>query len=506
VSARPAAIIGVVGAGTMGAGIAQVAATAGHPVLIYDVVPGAAEESLQNIQTRLARLTEKGKLDEDQAQQVRTRLVPAAAIVDLGECGLVVEAVVEDITVKRELFGMLEVVCRDDALLASNTSSLSITDIGAGLLHPKRFAGMHFFNPAPLLPLVEIVSGNATSATAADTLAATARAWGKTPVQCTSTPGFIVNRVARPFYAEAFRVLGQGMIDPATLDAIMCESGGFRMGPCELTDLIGQDVNAEVTRSIWKAFDKDPRFEPSALQDVMVADGRLGHKSGGGFFDGTAKPAAATAAPCTAPQALTVNGGGTPLSSLVARLDRAGFPARATRDLGPVRIRPSENVVLQLTDGRTATDVIAETGETTILIDVAHDFATASRFAIAAAPGTPTAAVSDAVGCLQAAGADVTIVADTPGMIVARIVSMLAAFGADAVDAGVASGADVDTAMKLGVNYPKGPLAWGDDLGWDWVTGVLDELARTEDAQRYRVSDDLRKRAVSGYAAEGAVG
>lgn len=502
----PTTPIGIVGAGTMGAGIAQVAANAGHPVRIYDVVPGAAEESLQNIHARLTRLTEKGKLDKDRAQQIRGRLAPATAIVDLEVCGLVVEAVVEDIVVKRELFGMLEVVCRDDALLASNTSSLSITDIGAGLLHPERFAGMHFFNPAPLLPLVEVVRGEETSPAVAETLAATAEAWGKTPVQCTSTPGFIVNRVARPFYAEAFRVLEQSLVDPATLDAIMGESGGFRMGPCELTDLIGQDVNSAVTRGVWQAFGKDPRFETSALQDEMVADGRLGRKSGGGFYDGTAKPAAATAAPCNAPQSLTVNGGGTPLGALVSRLDRAGFPARATRDFGPVRVRPSENVVLQLTDGRTAADVIAETGETTILIDVAHDFATASRFALAAAPDTPTAAVSDAVGCLQAAGAEVTIVADTPGMVVARTVAMLAAFGADAVDAGVASAADVDTAMKLGVNYPKGPLTWGDELGWDWVTGVLDELARTEDAQRYRVSDDLRRRAVPGYTVERAVG
>lgn len=495
----PTTPIGIVGAGTMGAGIGQVAATAGHPVRIYDAVPGVAEEAVGNIKARLTRLTDKGKLDPQQAQQIRDRLAPAAAIVDLAECGLVVEAVIEDIAVKRELFGMLEAACGEEAVFASNTSSLSITDIAAGMTRPERLAGMHFFNPAPLLPLVEVVRGEATSPDVADALAATATVWGKSPVQCTSTPGFIVNRVARPFYAEAFRILGHGYIDPATLDAIMRESGGFRMGPCELTDLIGQDVNAAVTRSVWKALGKDPRFETSALQDEMVADGRLGRKSGGGFYDGKAKPVAATAEPCNEPQSLTVNGGGTPLSALIDRLGRAGFPVHVTRGHGPVRIRPSENVVLQMTDGRTAADVMAETGETTILVDLAHDFGSASRFAVAAGPDTPTAAVSDAVGCLQAAGADVTIVADTPGMIVARTVAMLAAFGADAVDAGVASAPDVDTAMRLGVNYPKGPVAWGDELGWDWVVGVLDALARTEDKQRYLVSDDLRKRAVRGH-------
>jgi len=397
------------------------------------------------------------------------------------------------------LFAMVEAVCGDDALLASNTSSLSITDIAAGLNRPERVAGMHFFNPAPLLPLVEVVRGEATGVATMDLLLATATAWGKTPVQCTSTPGFIVNRVARPYYAEAFRILDIGAIDPATLDAIMRDSGGFRMGPCELTDLIGHDVNAAVTRTVWKALDKDPRFEPSELQEAMVADGKLGRKSGEGFFNGLAKPLPATAAPCPPPQSLTVNGGGTPLSALVERLDRAGFPARATRDMGPVRIRPSANVVLQLTDGRTASDVMAEAGETTIVIDLALDFATAPRLAIAAAPDTSPSAVSDAVGCLQAAGADVTIVADTPGMIVARTVAMLAAFGADAVDAGVATAGDVDTAMQLGVNYPKGPLAWGESVGWDWVVSVLDALAHTEDAQRYRVSDELRKRAVPAF-------
>jgi 3-hydroxybutyryl-CoA dehydrogenase len=490
----PTSSIGIVGAGTMGAGIAQVAATAGHPVRIYDVVPGAADEAVGGVRARLARLTEKGKIDAGEALDISDRLGAANSIADLGECGLVVEAVLEDLGVKRELFATLEACCGPDVILASNTSSLSITDIAAELERPERVAGMHFFNPAPLLPLVEVVSGTATDPVVAETLASTAAAWGKSPVRCTSTPGFIVNRVARPYYAEAFRILSNRTIEPATLDAIFRETGGFRMGPCELTDLIGQDVNASVTRSVWEAFDRDPRFEPSDFQESMVAAGRLGRKSGGGFYDGSIQPMPATAAACPPPQSLVVNGAGAPLYDLVQRLDRAGYRARATRDAGPVRIRPSQDVVLALTDGRTAAEVTASTGETTILIDLALDFSSATRLVIAAAPDTSQAAVSAAVGCLQAAGAAVTIVADTPGMIVARTVAMLAAFGADAVYSGVASAADVDTAMKLGVNYPLGPIAWGEHVGWDWVAGVLDALA-IEDPPRYRVSDKLRQRA-----------
>jgi 3-hydroxybutyryl-CoA dehydrogenase len=489
--------VGVVGAGTMGAGIAQVAALAGHPVWLYDAVPGAAEESIARVRGRIARLTEKGRLDAAVALDTSDRLSPASSVTDLGDCRLVIEAVVENLSVKQELFATLEAFCAPDAILATNTSSLSITDVAAELERPERVAGLHFFNPAPLLPLVEVVSGDATDPAVADALVDAASRWGKSPVRCTSTPGFIVNRVARPFYAEAFRLLSSQTIDPATLDAIMRESGGFRMGPCELTDLIGQDVSAAVTRSVWSAFGEDPRFEPSELQDAMVDAGQLGRKAGIGFYEGTAKPAPVTAASCPPPKGLTVNGIG-PLSALVRRLEAAGYPAPATRDAGPARIRPAADVVLQLTDGRTAAKATAETGETTLLVDLAADFETAPRLVLAAAPDTSPDAVSAAVGCLQAAGAAVTIVADTPGLIVARTVAMLAAFGADAVDAGVATADDVDTAMRLGVNYPAGPMAWGETLGWNWVAGVLDALAAAEDQRRYRVSEGLRQRAGHG--------
>ncbi|MGH8823780.1 MAG: 3-hydroxyacyl-CoA dehydrogenase [Jiangellaceae bacterium] len=495
--------VGVVGAGTMGAGIAQVAAVAGHDVRLLDAVAGAADRAVRSVGERIDHLAGKGRIAPDEASAARSRLAAVDDVADLDGCTLVVEAVAENLSVKRGLFAELEKVCGESAILATNTSSLSVTDIAAGLARPERLAGMHFFNPAPVLPLVEVVSGAATDPEVADALVALAEAWGKTAVRCTSSPGFIVNRVARPFYAEAFRLLEADRVDPATLDAVVREAGGFRMGPCELTDLIGQDVNDAVTRSLWTAFDRDERFEPSAFQRALVADGRLGRKTGRGIYDGTRRPDPSTARPAPRPVRLVVNGGGDPLDGLVRRLAAAGLAGPATQDLGPVRIRPAADVVLRLTDGRAAADVSVDGTETVVLVDLALDYATASRVAVAAPDGAPTSAVQAAVGCLQAAGLAVTVLPDIPGLVVARTVAMLSAFGADAVDAGVASTADVDTAMRLGVNYPRGPLEWGDSLGWDWVVGVLDALAATADPRRYRVSRALRERASSARSRGG---
>lgn len=252
--------VAVVGAGTMGQGIAQVALVAGHPVRLYDAVPGRAAQAAEAIGARLDRLVEKGRMDAAQRDAARARLHPAADLAELADAALVVEAVLEQLAVKQELFTALEKIVADDCLLATNTSSLSVTAVAGALERPGRFVGLHFFNPAPLLPLVEVVSGHATDEETATRAWATAAAWGKTPVRCADTPGFIVNRVARPFYAEAFAVYEEQGADPATIDAVLRESGGFRMGPFELTDLIGQDVNEAVTRSVWESFFHSPKF------------------------------------------------------------------------------------------------------------------------------------------------------------------------------------------------------------------------------------------------------
>ncbi len=478
----------------MGTGIAQVAAAAGHRVKVFDADVDVADAAVAAIRSRFARAAAKGRMSDDEAGSAGARVSVAAYLEDLAGSGLVIEAVAEDLGVKRQLFAELERICGPDAILASNTSSLSISDIARELDHPGRVAGLHFFNPAPVLPLVEVVSGTSTDPAVADDLVATAEAWGKTAVRATSTPGFIVNRVARPFYAEAFRLLDASVTDPATLDALMRESGGFRMGPCELTDLIGQDVNAAVTRSVWEAFGHDPRFEPSDLQQALVAAGRLGRKSGSGWYDdGVERPAPATAERIATPvNAVEQFGSGGPLERLRAATAGSRPPASPTSGWEIVL----DGVVLRLTDGRTAAQQTGGGPVTVVLVDLALDYGSATRVAVAAPPSAPASHVDAAVGYLQGLGFAVTVLPDSPGLVVARTVAMLAAFALDAVDAGVATPEDVDTAMRLGVNYPRGPYEWGAALGWDWVAGILDSLAAAEDAQRYRVSPHLRSLAV----------
>ncbi len=276
--------VAVVGTGTMGQGIAQVALVAGHTVRLYDTFPGRAHEAAAAIGARLDRLVEKDRLTGAERDAARARLLPAESMTELADCALVVEAVIERLEVKQQLLRELEDAVGDDCLLATNTSSLSVTAIGGALRNVGRFVGLHLFNPAPLMPLVEVVSGFATDVTSATRAYETARAWGKTPVACADTPGFIVNRIARPFYAEAFAVYEAQAADPATIDAVLRESGRFRMGAFELTDLIGQDVNESVTRSVWESFFHDVRFTPSLAQRRLVESGRLGRKSGRDWY------------------------------------------------------------------------------------------------------------------------------------------------------------------------------------------------------------------------------
>ena len=288
--------IAVVGAGTMGAGIAQIAAVAGYPVTVYDAVEGAAGRAVAAVRNQVARLVAKGRLDCDPAG------LPLAAATELSELApaqCVIEAVVEDLAVKQALFADLEKVVTSGCVLATNTSSLSPTAIAAGLGHPERLVGLHFFNPAPLMRLVEVVSGLATDPEVAAAVTKLAEDWGKQVVQAAATPGFIVNRVARPFYAEALRLAEEKAAGQATIDAVLTQAGGFRMGPFALMDLVGQDVNEAVTRSVWAAFGYDPRFAPSLLQRAMVEAGWLGRKSGRGWYHygADAAPPAPDAAP-----------------------------------------------------------------------------------------------------------------------------------------------------------------------------------------------------------------
>ncbi|WP_371323692.1 3-hydroxyacyl-CoA dehydrogenase PaaH [Dechloromonas sp. ZY10] len=497
----PEAVVAVVGTGAMGAGIAQVAAQAGHPVKLLDNRPGAAEKAVEGIRAQFAKMAEKGKLTVEAAAAAGARLQPVSELAELADCALVVEAIVENLEAKQKLYADLEVIVGADCIFGTNTSSISVTAIGAALKRPERLAGLHFFNPAPLMALVEIVSGLATERAVAETLFATAAAWGKTPVHAKSTPGFIVNRVARPYYAEALRLAQEGAADYATIDACCREAGGFRMGPFELMDMIGHDVNFAVTNSVWRAFYNDQRFLPSLLQQELVDAGFYGRKNGRGFYDyreGAAKPVAASEAAQPVPGKITICGTSTVANALAARLAAAGV-AYTQQVSADGRVAEADGAVLYVTDGRSATRRAAETGiGNCVLLDLALDYAKSTRLALAAATQAEMAAVNAAVGLLQAAGFQVSRFADVPGLAVMRTVAMLANEAADAVNQGVCSAAGADQAMRLGVNYPQGPLAWADQIGVAAVRDVLANLADSYGEDRYRISPLLHQAVFAG--------
>ncbi|GAA1907619.1 3-hydroxyacyl-CoA dehydrogenase [Streptomyces durmitorensis] len=489
--------VAVVGTGTMGQGIAQVALLAGHPVRLYDAVEGQARTAAAAIGARLERLVEKGRLTAGDRAAAGDRLAPVDSLAELAGCGLVIEAIVEQLPVKQRLFEELEEIVDEDCLLATNTSSLSVTAIAGTLKKPGRFVGLHFFNPAPLLPLVEVVSGFASDETAATRAYETARAWGKTPVRSADTPGFIVNRIARPFYAEALRLHEERAADPATIDAVLRESGGFKMGPFELTDLIGQDVNEAVTRSVWESFFQDPKFTPSLAQRRLVESRRLGRKSGQGWYaygDDASRVGPHTAAPAPAPASVAVHGDQFQAHDVVKLIDEAGIDIALKEPYDPDRpgwMELPSGVRMYLADGCASDD--AETA--VIQFDLALDYRAATRIALAPSVAVSEEQLQEAVGLFQALGKQVSVIADVPGMIVARTVAMLVDFAQDAVARGVASREDIDTAMLLGVNYPRGPLEWGEALNLHWAIDILECLHQEYPTGRYAPSQALRRAA-----------
>lgn len=508
-------IVAVIGSGAMGAGIAQVAASAGYRVKLYDTRPEAVTKALADIGKMYMKLAEKGRMTAQQAQDATARLQAAGSLAEVADAALVVEAIVENLDVKRSVFAELEAVVGEHCILATNTSSISVTAIAAKLRHPERLVGMHFFNPVPLMALVEVISGLATSAEVAATVHDTAQAWGKMPVHAKSTPGFIVNRVARPFYAEGWRLLNEQAGDAATIDAVLREAGGFRMGPFELMDLIGHDVNFSVTQSVFGAYFNDPRFTPSVLQQEMVNAGFLGRKSGRGFYhygEGASAPVAQQEAPQQRPEVVAVSsaiggdgcGHSGIVHSLVQRLEQTGI-ATTSRVLLEGQVQdaaPSlhcNGAAIYLTDGRSATQRAHDNGHAdTVLFDLALDYGTSKRIALARADQCSDEAWAAAVGLFQAAGFAVTRLDDVPGLAVMRTVAMLANEAADAVNQGVCTVQAVDIAMQKGVNYPRGPLAWADAVGVAHVVSVLHHLAAGYGEDRYRVSPLLRRKLASG--------
>jgi 3-hydroxybutyryl-CoA dehydrogenase len=486
--------VAVIGAGPRGAGIAQVAAQAGHRVRLYDARDGAARDARDKLKSTLEGLVAKGKLDAAAADAAIARIEPAASLAQLADARLVVEAIVENLAVKQGLLRELEALVAPDAVLASNTSSLSITALARDMKHPGRLVGMHFFNPVPLMKLVEVVSGLRTERVVADAIFELALAWGKTPVHAQSTPGFIVNRIARPYYAEALALLQERAATPPQLDATL-RGAGFRMGPCELMDLIGHDVNYAVTQSVFEANYFDRRYVPSLVQKALLDGGRLGRKAGKGFYDGVpAANASSTSETPPLPAPLTLCGEGPVARLLEGWLTRRGL-AFARVPVSAWSGLKIGDIEMRVTDGCTAMQLAAETHRPELAVidlPLVGDKSAAIGVAFAASASADTRQMVSMT--LQACGWQVKELRDVPGLWVARTVCMLINEAADAVHQGVCDEAAADLAMKLGTNWPAGPFEWLEQIGVEAVVAVLDHLHAATRNERYRVSPLLQQR------------
>ncbi|BBF87149.1 3-hydroxybutyryl-CoA dehydrogenase [Aquitalea magnusonii] len=491
----------------MGRGIAMVAAAAGHQVCLYDANGHASAQAVATIQQQWQRQADKGKLSAEEVAHLCARLSRAEQLQQLADAGLVIEAIVEDLAAKQALFCQLEQIVAVDCLLASNTSSLSISAIAAAMAAPQRLVGMHFFNPAPAMRLVEIVHGLATDADLLAQVRATARAWGKETVLVRSSPGFIVNRIARPFYLESLRCLQDGLADCATLDRLLQHSGGFRMGPFALMDLIGLDVNLAVHRSIWQAMCYDPRYTPLWIQQEMVAAGWLGRKSGRGYYrypqDQTAEPDRLHVGQpdcrqiiCNPAQPVAV--------VLAQRLQQAGVQLAPQHAAADWLFRIGSAHVC-LSDGRPAAQREQAEQQPCLLLDQAFDFQHVSLLAAQSSPGLSPAQRQALEQLLNAAGIRLCHLPDAAGLPVLRTVAMLVNEAADVLQQGLASAEDIDHAMCLGLNYPQGPLAWGRRLGYGWLAQVLRHLADYHGDGHYRVAGWLQQQAFSSLSSPAEV-
>jgi 3-hydroxybutyryl-CoA dehydrogenase len=416
--------IAVIGAGTMGSGIAQLAAQSGYEVLMYDIKDDFVQRGMGNIKSALQGRVDKGKMDAAEMNTIVGRIATTTKRDDAASADLIIEAAPEDMDLKREIFASLSAQCAPDAILATNTSSLSITSIASAAKNSERVIGMHFFNPAPVMPLVEIISTSGTSSEVVERVREIAQRMGKTPVRAADMPGFIVNRVARPFYVEALKILGEGTAPVPTIDAAM-RGAGFRMGPFELMDFIGIDVNFAVTKSVFEAFFGQGRYRPSPIQQRMVEANTLGRKTGQGFY--------------------------------------------------------------HYNDGQLAEPAY------TPPVNMAH------KRKVPFIPEHLTTAFL-ANGGIQPP-------ADSPelGEIAVRILAMIMNEAAYALGEGVASVRDIDIAMKLGTNYPKGPLKWADEIGLDLVFNILKSLDASLGDERYHPAPLLRQMVRSGATGD-AVG
>jgi 3-hydroxybutyryl-CoA dehydrogenase len=493
------AVVGVIGAGAMGRGIAQVAAAGGYRVLLTDSRPGAAVEAREFVAGMLKRAAEKGTLSAADAESAVQRVSIVDGVAGMKPCALVIEAVVEDLAVKQALFAQLEGVVADDCIIATNTSSLSVTALASKLKHPGRFAGFHFFNPVPLMKLVEVIDGVRTAPLVADTLTTVGKRMGREPVRVKDAPGFLVNQVGRGFTIEAAHLVGEGIATFVEVDRIMRDLADFRMGPFELMELTGLDVTHPATELIYEQFYHEPRYRPSTLMASRLAAGILGRKTSRGFYeykDGKPVIPAEPAAPAARPTSVWISAaepdGYAALRPLLEKLD-------ARLESGSA---PSDDALCLVTPlGEDATTAALAQGldpRRTVAVDTL--FPLDKRRVVMGTPVTERSVREAAHGLLASDGIPVTVIRDSPGFVAQRIVAMIANIGASIAQNRTAEPADVDKATRLGLNYPHGPLGFGDALGARRVLTVLENMQRIYGDPRYRPNVWLARRARLGVS------
>jgi 3-hydroxybutyryl-CoA dehydrogenase len=526
--AESARVIGVVGAGTMGAGIAQLACqAAGARTLLHDPIPEALERGVEGIRAQLARGVERGRWSADEARAAEERLEPAGDLEALADCELVVEAAPELPDLKRELFERLSEVVAADCVLATNTSSLPVTGVAAAATHPERVVGMHFFNPAPVMRLVEVIAGEQSGEAAVARARATGEAMGRRVILAADGPGFLVNRCGRPFGMEALRLSEERLASFEQVDRVCRLEGGFRMGPFELMDLVGVDVGFDVQRSFWELSFGEPRWRPSTISARMVAAGRLGRKAGRGYYeypqgggphraDDPEPPAAGGG------EGLVVVAGDLPVAGelraaaaaagydVADEVDPEGEPpwlivecgAGAEDDLEAPPLQGGPRLVLCAEGSLAALDPAGGAAG----FHVVPPLDGARLVELTRGATTADVAAERAERLFATLGKHVEWVGDAPGLVLGRIVCQLVNEAAFALRAGVGSAEDVDAGMKLGLNHPHGPLEWGDAIGLDHVLAVLDALADEYREERYRACPLLRQLVAEGRlgAATGA--
>ena len=474
----------------MGRGIAQVLAQCGARTLLFDTQPGAAQKAKQSISQAFERLVEKGRFGAADAEKALGRLEIAGSLDAMAPCHIVVEAIVEDLAAKRQLFHALEETVAADCILASNTSSLSVTAMAAACKRPGRVAGYHFFNPVPVMKIVEVVDGVLTEPWASDALTGLAKRFGHTPVRCKDTPGFIVNHAGRAYVPEALRVLSEGIADFATIDRILVDAAGFRLGPFGLMDLVGLDVSHSVMKSMYQQYFEEPKYRPSFLSEPRVAAGLYGRKTSQGWYryqDGAAQPVAEAPAPKNRPSSVWA------VPELKELL--IGLGAKPESKPAP------DSVCFVAPLGADATSTALELGldpARTVAVDPLFGFS--KRRTLMKTPVTKKETVDAAHGLLAADGVPVSVINDSAGFVAQRVVAHIVNVGCDIMQMRIATPQDLDRAVTLGLGYPRGPLAMGDAIGAKRILAILEAMHDFYDEPRYRPSPWLKRRAALGVS------